>query len=612
MAWIAKLATARTGLLVGALLLVGTRAGYGEYPDQDSSSAGDTSIGNTTSSSDRDDPHWVMDERTQCWAYNSHAGTNDSVRWSGGCSGEEISGAGTLTFFNDGKMAERITGTFGNGLLEDGHVTIAWANGTYYDGDEQHGHFNGQGLLIEPNGSRFEGLWQDDVFKGPSLQQDARVEETAAMAAGARLPTPPVSAAVSPAAAATGAAVAEEASAPQAVADSDPTPQSDPSPQPDPSAQPHDDTMPKGGWAFLDAFFDGDLVSVDGSTLTLTRRDDGSMERAIQRPDGMAQKAVFSFMSGRLGTVRDPENGSDLIATFRMTDGAMTIDYADGRSETVAPSPDGGLMIAYDVPGSALYQVVWYPQGHVFSREDREAALMQYADRLDVTNGSAVHDGDAKPRGGSPARLARSMTEIPNVEPMPKPTPPSDLAVRDKPATQAAIVPPVVARTVHSVATLPPTATRLAALTAPPIIVQTSQVHPIDAPTPKRSASDCLSVESDGTHWGFRNHCATDVQFAYCELNSPDHLTACDHGAVPGSVAAHGFGALVADTSIKDANASHSFRWVACIGGAGEVEAKLDQPDPPSGRCLHAGDVVDSPQQRADASGGSSTHATTH
>ncbi len=54
---------------------------------------------------------------------------------------------------------------------------------------------------------------------------------------------------------------------------------------------------------------------------------------------------------------------------------------------------------------------------------------------------------------------------------------------------------------------------------------------------------------------------------------------------MPGSVAANGFGALTADNSLKETDANHSFRWIACGGGAGEVVAHLDRFEPPAGRC---------------------------
>jgi hypothetical protein len=146
-----------------------------------------------------------------------------------------------------------------------------------------------------------------------------------------------------------------------------------------------------------------------------------------------------------------------------------------------------------------------------------------------------------------------------------------------------------------------------------PTEVRTSTVHKIDAdpPTPAagqmpgsetlasnepisvagdvNDASTCLSVESNGRHWGFRNHCAYDVQFAYCLMNASDPLTSCSKGAVSGSVAANSVGALIADQSLKETNADHGFRWFACGGGAGEVVVHLDRSDPPAGHCVRPG-----------------------
>jgi hypothetical protein len=106
----------------------------------------------------------------------------------------------------------------------------------------------------------------------------------------------------------------------------------------------------------------------------------------------------------------------------------------------------------------------------------------------------------------------------------------------------------------------------------------------------KNDAGHCLKVDSDGSHWGFRNACDFAVQFAYCMAGGSDSLTACgDRNTVTtsaaGSVAANGFGALMADTSLKEKDAAHNFRWIACGGGAGEVVAHLDHYEPPAGRC---------------------------
>jgi len=101
-----------------------------------------------------------------------------------------------------------------------------------------------------------------------------------------------------------------------------------------------------------------------------------------------------------------------------------------------------------------------------------------------------------------------------------------------------------------------------------------------------KSASACLSVESDGQHWSFRNHCGYDVQFVYCLMNAAEPLAACDKGGVTGSVSPNGSSALVLDRSLSEKDADHDFRWVACGGGAGEVVVHLDKAEPPTGRCV--------------------------
>ncbi len=125
--------------------------------------------------------------------------------------------------------------------------------------------------------------------------------------------------------------------------------------------------------------------------------------------------------------------------------------------------------------------------------------------------------------------------------------------------------------------------------------IRNSEIHLIDQPmeaTPvvanlgQPGASSCLSVESDGAHWGFRNKCGYSVQYAYCTMDGRNQLTACKDGFVGGSVAANGFGVLVADQNLRALNENHDFRWVACQGGAGEVIARLDRSDPPVGRCV--------------------------
>jgi len=101
-----------------------------------------------------------------------------------------------------------------------------------------------------------------------------------------------------------------------------------------------------------------------------------------------------------------------------------------------------------------------------------------------------------------------------------------------------------------------------------------------------RGASNCLSIDSDGQNWGFRNACDNSVQFAYCLQSGKDAATACGSGTATGGVARNGFFALIASSAVIDDN--HQFRWVACSGDAGTVTPHLDRSAPPAGRCVRS------------------------
>src|SRR5579859_5663422 len=148
----------KSAFIAGLFLLGTTASGSAEWPPQYETPYDDQ--GNQY------DPHWVLDEATQCWAYDGHAGSDDSVTWSGDCSDGKVSGQGTLTYFDHSRMFERVTGTFSEGFLQDGNVSIVWNDGSRYDGEEQNGQFNGYGTLVASDGTRYQGLWRDDKFQG--------------------------------------------------------------------------------------------------------------------------------------------------------------------------------------------------------------------------------------------------------------------------------------------------------------------------------------------------------------------------------------------------------------------------------------------------------------
>jgi hypothetical protein len=183
----------------------------------------------------------------------------------------------------------------------------------------------------------------------------------------------------------------------------------------------------------------------------------------------------------------------------------------------------------------------------------------------------------------APVRVAKASYRIGDYQPgaMPKAglesvsVKTSEIHIIDAPAANAAQ---------QSSALAVPTISGAMAMT-PPILPSSGL-----PPSGEKDASRCLKVDSDGKTWGFRNACDFAVQFSYCMADGDNSLTACPPGgpvvtSVAGSVAANGFGALSADTSLKDKDGSYKFRWVACAGGAGDVVAHLDQSNPPSGRC---------------------------
>jgi hypothetical protein len=297
------------------------------------------------------------------------------------------------------------------------------------------------------------------------------------------------------------------------------------------------------------------------------------------------------FLNDKLGTVSEGDDNSNIAGVFRVTDTGIATDYADGRSEALMLNGASGVSMTLNTPTGEPTCTAWYPEGHSFSALERKAALADYASRLGLNGPRGKMRGLSVKPGCVPA--AAKLAPVPRAG--------ARAAMSHSHAHGKGLAPAAIAA---SLVTPPPHDPSL------PIEVQTSTVHVIDADAPAQtpdaktsasnepgsvaggadvaSASACLSVESDGRHWGFRNRCAYDVQFAYCLMNANDPLTSCPEGTVSGSVAANGFGALIADQGLET-KADHDFRWVACGGGAGEVIVHLDRTAPPAGRCVRPG-----------------------
>jgi hypothetical protein len=417
----------------------------------------------------------------------------------------------------------------------------------------------------------------------------------------------------------------------------------------------------------LEAAFGKTLIAIDGSTIEIVASE-GRISREIVTPNGAVQRSNFVFINARLGTVADAREASRVLGVFRASDSEILIQYGDGSSETVLPNSDGGITMEMSSPKNPTYCTAWYPEGHVFSLEDRKAALLQYANRLGLGVSTEKAAGPPATSGcesvAPAATAASSTTSAPAASPVPAAAPapaalapPAAAPAMEKPdaqpktaslaapkpgagtpavlpsiaeATAAAaakaaegpaaksaelpaaarvVEPPAIVKVTESVASKaaemaatakpvePAAETKVAVLPTNPVEVRKSDIHLID-PAPaevmpvvatmpgETGASNCLSIESDGAHWGFRNSCEYSVQYAYCTMDGRNQLTACKEGFVGGSVAPKGFGVLVADENLRSVNENHDFRWVACQGGAGEVIARMDKSDPPAGRCV--------------------------
>ena len=406
MAWVS-----RTAVFTAALVLVATRgaAGYSYY----SYEPGERSDPWDQRSS-APDPRWLVDPRTGCMAYDSNAGQSDSISWSGECPFGRADGHGTLTFYDNGRIFEQLTGNFDAGTLEDGRVSITWADGSHYDGQERNGQFNGYGVLTNADGTRYEGQWRNDKFvsgtnygtpndevaggsgsesQGGNDQQPggppgAEGDANHSAQSGSSNGLPPA-----------GDMPFKMSTAPSKSPQIASKPQAPNAAKPQPPAQvaakqpsaPAIASAP-AKWAFLIGKHPR-LVAADGSKLELSVAN-GALARALKRPDGSIAKDSLVFVSETSGAVRN-EKG-DAVATFQLANHGVAIDYSDGSSETVSPDRTGLVSVA-EMRGEASIETRWYPEGHKFSHAERKHALKQLALRLAAQRRAAAKAREAKP-----------------------------------------------------------------------------------------------------------------------------------------------------------------------------------------------------------------------
>ena len=137
------------GSAVAALFISGMMANRPPSPPQ-------ASLANGTQDG------WVIDRRTGCWIWGL-GGLEREVYWTGICGRGPAAGPGALEWrwqAGDSIVVERFTGSLVNGRL-DGWGVYDFANGSQYRGQFRAGLQHGFGKMTAPNGSFFEGVWQD-------------------------------------------------------------------------------------------------------------------------------------------------------------------------------------------------------------------------------------------------------------------------------------------------------------------------------------------------------------------------------------------------------------------------------------------------------------------
>jgi hypothetical protein len=511
------------------------------------------------------DTHWLIDPYTRCALFDANAKPGDTVGWSGDCESGFATGQGTAIFMHGEKQLESFTGNFAKGAALDGPVDVNWGEGWRYEGDQASGQFsgpgvlvnnakdrfdgnwvagkmNGQGTLVRANGERYVGAWRDDLPNGPGTltRADGSVVK----------------------------GVFRDGKLEGAILDRLETVKADTVKKDLPDVH-----------AFA-SISGKTLQSVDGSRIALTLIE-GGIERQITDTGAASKKTTFTFMNDRLGTVVEDGGaaaGANVTGFFRLTDTGVEVRYADGRGELLTATPDGGVLMQRSAVSGETSCRSWYPDGHAFSEADKKQALAEYASHLglaptpkascDAAPGPQAMLRPSSAKGKEPAAQAKLVSLR------------SPVRVT-APGTITALLPVTVRESViHSIDT-----------GAPPVVMTQLPLPQASIAAGQRDASACLKVESDGSHWSFRNACGYSVQFSYCMLHGAESLAACDGAnsrGISGSVAANSVAMLTTDTSFREKDGDHDFRWIACDGGAGEVVAHLDHVDPPSGRCERA------------------------
>ncbi len=157
----------------------------------------------------------LIDPANGCGTSNPIPRLGETIRWRGGCREGLLDGAGTLMWFQDGKVREKNEGTFLEGELE-GQATTTFADGSVIIGKYSRGTRHGEFVIRRNGGSNVRALYAQGKLISERELSD---EELRAFRDGKYRPAPieAANAAVAQAAAAQPAPVYAPAPAPAYV-----------------------------------------------------------------------------------------------------------------------------------------------------------------------------------------------------------------------------------------------------------------------------------------------------------------------------------------------------------------------------------------------------------
>ena len=94
------------------------------------------------------DPHWIQDAANLCWAADPDPQPGENIVWNGECKDGLLDGQGILSWYVNGRLVARDSGTFSKGELS-GHGRINFQNGATFEGE-----FPGKGVITTPDGRK--------------------------------------------------------------------------------------------------------------------------------------------------------------------------------------------------------------------------------------------------------------------------------------------------------------------------------------------------------------------------------------------------------------------------------------------------------------------------